>query len=138
MINDYCGSFNPFTILVNACIDFALQRLKICDWPVNSGCVQQSQEINIYPTENEEMTSAMPITKPTVGTFKPTTTTTTTTEISESVTEENTSTWKPSTERPSTTEDPWAWKPTTTTAATLPTTQSEYHLTGETDAYAAD
>lgn len=81
------------------------------------------------------MTSAVPATKPTVGTSKPTTTATTiTTTTSESVTEETPSTWKPSTEQPSTTEDPWAWKPTTTTAATLPTTQSQYHLTGEADA----
>lgn len=134
---------------------FFVQRFRLCDWPMNSGCMP-SQEINTYPTEEPEIpsspsqpSSTVPTTKPTTlkpiitkpttlkpatqkpTTLKPTTQkpTTSTTTTSESTTEENYIPWKPTTVA-STTEDPWAWKPTTTTAATLPTTQSNYHLTG--------
>ncbi|XP_025423968.1 probable chitinase 10 isoform X2 [Sipha flava] len=123
-------------------------RLKLCDWPLSSGC-RPSQEINTYPTEepgypsspeqptSTQQTTMRPTTsKPTTWrptATKPTTpkpTTTTTTTSTEFTSEENSWTWKPTTTKP-TTEDPWAWKPTTTTAATLPTTQSNYHLTGQ-------
>ncbi|XP_008184295.1 probable chitinase 10 isoform X2 [Acyrthosiphon pisum] len=123
-------------------------RFRLCDWPMNSGCMP-SQEINTYPTDEPDIpsspsqpSSTEPTTKPTTSkpiiikptTLKPTTlkptTPTSTTSTSESTTEENYIPWKPTTGVP-TTEDPWAWKPTTTTAATLPTTQSNYHLTGQ-------